>query len=373
MDSIYSKKILTFIQYLKEAIVGILRREVGCRVENGRFSLMGGRGSYLIKIAIFEHPKRVGYFDSEYCEIGIHKKFISAREGEPQKRLYNLLRHELAHYLAFILYGHCEAHGWAFKSVCARYGWGEEVSSAVEVLQEPSVIQSIEVEDRVLEKVQKLLALASSANPHEAELAALKSHELLLKHNMTMAQSLSKEDEEEYAVKRLYKLSKKNAKVNAISQILKFFFVTSIYCAYDELVCLEIFGTRSNVAIAEYVGIFLEREFDRLWDQARSANPNLKGLASKNSFFRGLAQGYCEKMESHRRSFSSSESQALALVEDNLEKKISWAFPHLRRNSSRYARHCEESSRLGLAAGQKLNISTAVKNESSGSATLLLG
>ncbi len=42
--------------------------------------------------------------------------------------------------------------------------------------------------ESIIEKIQKCLALAGSSNPHEAAAAAAKAEELLLKHNIEMAQ-----------------------------------------------------------------------------------------------------------------------------------------------------------------------------------------
>ena len=41
--------------------------------------------------------------------------------------------------------------------------------------------------NRIVDRVKKLLALSTSANPHEAALAAAKAQELLFRHNLSMA------------------------------------------------------------------------------------------------------------------------------------------------------------------------------------------
>jgi hypothetical protein len=50
-------------------------------------------------------------------------------------------------------------------------------------------------ENSVLRKVQKLMALATSSNKHEAEQAMIKSHQLLLKHNIDVSNIVDDEEE----------------------------------------------------------------------------------------------------------------------------------------------------------------------------------
>ena len=46
--------------------------------------------------------------------------------------------------------------------------------------------------EKIQEKIQKLIALATSSNPHEAKLARDKAEELLTKHNLSMRDILNK-------------------------------------------------------------------------------------------------------------------------------------------------------------------------------------
>ena len=52
------------------------------------------------------------------------------------------------------------------------------------------------VDQNLLEKISKLLALASSPNEHEAALAAEKAAELLAKHNLSVADLGQDKDED---------------------------------------------------------------------------------------------------------------------------------------------------------------------------------
>ncbi len=96
-----------------------------------------------------------------------------------RQQLHDVIRHELAHYLTFINHGaQAPSHGAEFRALCAQMGWGEEVYKATTCLDGGRNAPDIE-ESGVFRKVQKLMALATSSNKNEAELAMIKSQQLL--------------------------------------------------------------------------------------------------------------------------------------------------------------------------------------------------
>ena len=60
---------------------------------------------------------------------------------------------------------------------------GEEVYKATSCLEGEQNLSEVE-ESNVLRKVKKLMALAASNNENEAELAMIKSQQLLIKHHI---------------------------------------------------------------------------------------------------------------------------------------------------------------------------------------------
>ena len=104
-------------------------------------------------------------------------------------------------------------------------GWGEEVYKATSAWRGTRNASEME-ESGVLRKVQKLMALATSSNKHEAEQAMIKSQQLLLKHNIE-SKYIGGEDEEKIFLKRIMKQKKENAKMRSIANILETFFVNT--------------------------------------------------------------------------------------------------------------------------------------------------
>ncbi len=361
---VYSKKIVQFVQQIKDVIKNVLIQEVGLKVTSCRFYNRKQTASYPLKIVIYNNKTMLGYFDPNFYELGFHECLMHATS----KQLHHVIRHEIAHYMTFINYGErAEAHGTEFRAFCNQMGWGEEVYKATMCLEGGTEVSSIE-ESSVFRKVQKLMALANSNNKNEAEQAMIKSRQLLLKHNIE-SKYMGGEDEEKMFLKRILKQKREDAKMRCIARILETFFVSTVYSRAGEFTYLEILGTAVNVEIAEHVANVLHSELENLWDQAQQ-HTNLKGTIAKNSFFLGLAKGYCNKIQALKRECPSDVTQALMVIEKKLTDARAMAYQHL-SSSKRSGSYCGTSSALGEKMGKQLNINPALKRSSRSSVGLL--
>jgi hypothetical protein len=362
---VYSKKILRFINEIKQAVREILSREVGLKVVADRFYDRFGFHSYPINVVMYNNNDLLGYFAADFYELGFHECLMcSSRE-----QLYNVVRHELAHYIIFITYGQVSTpHSVDFRAFCQRMGWGEAVQRASFVLEKAQT-DSQACESDVLRKVKKLLALASSSNVHEAEQAMIKSQQLLLKHHME-ASLIEEESEERVVLKRILQQKKMNAKVQAIGRILMTFFVSVVHSRAGEYTYLEILGDLVNVTIAEYVAEVLNQEMDLLWEKAQQSF-QVRGIIARNSFFTGLAKGYCDKVQALKRVATGSETTALIVIEQKLVEAKAMVYRRL--SSSKSAAHyCQEASLLGEQMGKELHINPAINTTSTKSDPLRL-
>jgi uncharacterized protein DUF2786/SprT-like family protein len=348
---VYSSKIIQFITEIKQVAKLILTKEVGLRVERERFYDRSGT-SYPLLFIIYNHAKKLGYFDPNFYELGFHECLMHASKLQ----LHNIIRHELAHYMTFIKHGaSLQPHGAEFRAFCDRMNWGEEVFRATICLEGADEDQ-ISSTSEILRKIQKVMALQSSSNPHEAELAMLKSQELLLKHNIDVNAIAT--DEEKMVLKRIFAQKKIDAKVTAISKILETFFVSCVFKRGASLTTLEILGTSENVEIAEYVAGVLDTEMDRLWNKAQRT-ASLQGQIAKNSFFHGLAKGYCNKIEKLKKGYGSATHSALMVIEKKLITAKEMVYPRLRTTKSRRM-HSADAASLGQQMGKNLNINPAI-------------
>lgn len=352
---VYSMKILRFLREIKKMVADVLSEELHFRVGKDRFYAQENRFSYPIRIVIYNHRAMLGYFDPNFYELGFHECLMQSSLSQ----LKNVIRHEIAHYIVFIENGERDSpHGHTFKEFCKKAGWGEEVYRATSCLDGGEDLSCF-LEKSILRKVQKLMALAESSSPNESEQAMIKSRQLLLKHNIELQEVQA---EEKIVLKRVLKQKREDAKMRSIAKILSTFFIHVIFRKGKDFTCLEILGDLVNVEIGEYVAIYLEKELDSLWEKAQR-NTSLKGLIAKNSFFLGVAKGYCNKIEALKKEYPADTEKALVLMEKKLFDAKNMVYPRLFSSKSHF-RYCEASANLGERAGKSLQIHPAVEKSS---------
>lgn len=361
---LYSKKIILFISEIKSAVRTILSNEIFLKVTDNRFLSPSQQASYPIRIVIYNHKSSLGYFDPNFYELGFHECLLHAKK----ETLHNIIRHELAHYITFINYGTTiPPHGTEFHDFCLLRGWGEEVykaSTCLEKEENPSEIN----ESHILRKIKKLMALTTSHNENESQQAMVKAQQLLLKHNMD-SEFIADDSEEKIFLKRIMKQKKETAKMRAIAKILETFFVNVVYNRAAGFIYLEILGNAINIEIAEYVAEVLHSELERLWDQARS-HGFLKGSVAKNSFFLGIAKGYCNKIQALKREYNYDAANGLMVIEKKLMEAKEMVYERLSSCKSRGS-HCPTSSSLGEKMGKTLQINPAIHRSSHPSEALI--
>lgn len=338
MEILYSTTILAFLSRIKKMALKILSEEMGIKTGRSRFVYKGY--SYPLHIIVFDHPSKLGTFHPDLFEIGVNKMYLMEEEDAIQE----VLRHELAHLATFLKYGKdVPSHGKEFRTICKEYGWPEKVSKASVTIE-----QGVK-RHRIAEKVRKLLSLSESPHPKEAEEAALKAQYLLDKYNV----SYTPPSEEETVLLRILERKRGSAKLQAIASILKSYYVYPVFNRGKEGVYLEVIGERLSVEVADYVSHFLDRQFESLWKEAKKETPSLKGTISKNSFFRGLAEGYLSK---------AIRSKSLIRTEKSLIEKAQKIYPHLSSTTTAF-RHSEKGARLGKEKGRKMTIAEGLKEK----------
>jgi hypothetical protein len=286
-----------------------------------------------------------------------------------------VLKHEMAHQLcsAFVL-GAGSAHGAPFQQACERLGVLPEFRRPGVVV--PEMVHQAEARSELSEsgrkclaKIEKLLALGRSANEHEAALAMEKANELLEKYHL---HDLGADSEHRYASVVIDRKKKKilsyQRHICAILQ--EFFFVrivlSQLYnaCRGDSFKTIEMFGTRENVAVAEYCYYFLENRLALLW----SVNKNrFKGVVQteKTSYFLGLLRGFQHKLRDQKKERKAQpiQSQACALIlaeEQRLVWFVGMRFPRLRRVSAKGARVYGTTYREGVETGRQITLDEGV-------------
>lgn len=217
----------------------------------------------------------------------------------PWERIVEVLQHEMAHqYVAEVLKVADETdHGPAFREVLARMG--HDVSRG----EAPA-------EDPALAKVRKLLALAGSPNPHEAEAAAKAAHRLMLRRNIDLAAARAVSG---YAVRRIGAAkTRHDAWEKLLLGILSSHFFVRVVWVQDvdtatverrrgrlglrRTTVAECAGTPANLEIAAWVHEVLQSTAERAWTDHRRAR-GLRGDRERRRYLAGLMVGFRHKLE----------------------------------------------------------------------------
>lgn len=261
-----------------------------------------------------------------------------------------VLKHEMAHQLCSEFFTAAKnGHGEDFQNACELLGVLKEFRRAGTLLPEvveevASGLQVTEQGRKCIAKVEKLLALAGSANEHEATLAMQKANELIAKYNIS---SLHAGNEQSYASHIIDGKKKRIASYQRhLCRILQdFFFVRVVMSSlYDPLrnetyKTIELLGTRENVIIAEYCYSFLDGKLHSLWSKNRKRFAGVT-KTEKNSYFLGLLRGVSDNLLAQQQGklgtpkVSNTAGELTVSPEKGLNAFVEMRFPRLRKRSS---------------------------------------
>ncbi|HTJ83227.1 MAG TPA: DUF2786 domain-containing protein [Polyangiaceae bacterium] len=287
---------------LEAALVREIRREYH-RLNDSYFK---GR-LVLPTLLLSDAETRLGRFDSASRTLEIARK-LALRE--PWGILTEVLKHEMAHQFVFeVLKIEGEsAHGPAFRELCAKMGIDAKASG----MPAEAAPRTVE-EERVLERIAKLLALAESPSQHEAEAAMNAAQRLMLKYNLEAATVRRTDHTASYAWRTL---GKPSGRVQEAERMLAailgaHFFVeviwVPVYRPYEGKrgSVLEISGTPANLEMATYVHSFLSHAADRLWLEHKRAH-SVRSDRDRRTFLSGVMSGFLAKLEVEKKAQAKS-------------------------------------------------------------------
>jgi len=230
------------------------------------------------------------------------------------------------------------------------------------------------MDERILDKVRKLLALteARGATPEEAALAASKAQALLFAHNLTLAQveATGRNGSKESYEKTDFVLNATRFSLSwhrsLLTSIANANFGKAVYGAGAKA---YIIGRKSDVEVIVYLYQYLSREIERLGDHIRHQEGVIEHKRRwKVSFCYGAVTTVRVRLKETQASQAAATpaSQALVVMSAaDLARAVSGFFPRLSTirggrisNTDGYAH--------GQAAGRSLNIRPGVGQDRSG-------
>ncbi len=263
-------------------------------------------------------------------------------------------------------------HGELFQIACRKIGVPSQFTHAKIGFQNAPLNWQEDPtgssEERLLDKVKKLLALAQSTNEHEAALAMKKVQQIYAQYNLDRTPS---PDRSEYVHLIIAEGKKrKNAwEQRVMSILIEHFFVEIIILQQfnpqsgEKNQAFEIIGSRENVLMAEYVYYFLVKQLELLCDKAQ-----IRNRTQKSSFRLGILEGFAKKLTENSTSTSATEinpiKKALVIFKSDpeLPRYLKEIYPRLsfRKNSSRMVDL--ESFQAGQKQGQKLTLNKPIES-----------
>ncbi|MEZ4528151.1 MAG: DUF2786 domain-containing protein [Desulfobacterales bacterium] len=309
--------------------------------------------------------KALGSWTAHKREICLNRNFVLHC---PWDSVREVLRHETAHQLSQILAGGLDSapHGPVFQKACQLLRADSRASGFYERLREHS--DPAAQEDKILLRVQKLMALAQSSNRHEAEAAMQKAHELTARHNIDLiSRNMPRDFVSVFPCPPALRHFREDYMLAMLVE--DFYFVQGIWVPAYVLEkgkmgrALEISGTAQNVKLAAYVWDFVRHFTQRQWqDYSRGKNLN---RYRKSDFAVGILRGFRSRLESGKSpKTNAADSRALVKMEDPLlHRYMKYRYPHTSRVRAKPLRHDPDVMDDGVRIGEKLVISKGITGQ----------
>jgi hypothetical protein len=339
-------------------------------------------------INISSGKKGFGWWSAETKTLSISSHLIKT---EVWDLVLEVLKHEMAHQYVSEFYDNADNHGTYFKIACKKLG----VHSAFITASGKDYYKRLHDfkgelpadAQKMLRKVEKLMALGQSSNEAEAQAASRKANYLLNKYNLQRINTGDDNPDIKYLT-ICHKKKRIESIQRALLSILKNYYyvncmTSNIYHVQDDIVykSIVLVGRKEALTVAEYVYHFLLDTGRTLWQNFKKQHNAKRG--EKLSFDMGFIAGIDHN---HKMMFENSEIKintdtslpvktVKALMVQNQREnqiEISRLFPRLR--TIRYGRHQASSGAFkeGFKNGKNTHINKGMTSRGSGVSGLLV-
>lgn len=225
------------------------------------------------------------------------------------------------------------------------------------------------MDEKILDRIRKLLALATSSNEHEAALAAARAQDLLFQHNLTAAQvvgaAAAKEARENSYQQHRWESGRETWRTSLVNALASNNFCQAVYIGKGQV---SVIGKPENAEFVRFMFNYLTVEIDRLSGLARRKRdlavmfgddePIQRPLVWLNNFRVGAVQIIGERLreQANRNRRQSSEAEALVVVSGKeLAKRVKQFFPRL-QNVKRKFQVDTDGFEAGQQAGRSIGL-----------------
>lgn len=316
----------------------------------------------------------LGSWSAERRELRIAYQHI---ERDPWHVVMGTLRHEMAHQYADEVLGARDevAHGAAFQRAC-RVLRADPRARVTQEAPSADVAEANDAAARVMRRVAKLMALGGSPNEHEAASAVQKARALMLEHNLDV---VALDRARGFEMRALGGISRRRAawEWKLVGLLPEYFFVEVITCpTFDAATDTEgsthhVYGTPSNLAMAEYVHAYVSSILPGLWERHREAH-GIRGNRDRLQFFEGVVVGFRQKLAAEEAARVTQERALVWRGDPRLEAFYRWHHPRIRKVYSA-GRARGDAFGAGVEAGGQVTLRRPLTAERGGFGGLLGG
>jgi hypothetical protein len=324
-------------------------------------------------------------------ELSIHARLAVELQGHADWA--DTIAHEVAHQWADEVAhaSHEPPHGSTWRRGARLFGAHPQATACCQL--EALCAPPSDADAQIIRRVQKLLALSDSANPHEAELATLNARKLIAKHNLAPSvphlSSPQPVPPQRWAYQTLgVPIAKRPLWLFMLARILQdHFHVQGIWLRYPDLSwdapsppagastrwLLEITGTPASVAIAAHVFAFLQEEAQRrlrdyLSSRASADRPRTARLDFLEGFFLGFRQKL-DAQKAHLQAQWAEEASTRALIPLADAALLAFhrsRYPRIHRSTASRPLSDVDAHAEGKSQGQQTRLHHAVEDNARG-------
>jgi predicted SprT family Zn-dependent metalloprotease len=338
-------------------------------------------------VSIVSGKNRLGYWTSNNKTISVSRYLI---EKNPWEIVLEIFKHEMAHQYVSEYFDNSDRHGQGFKTACKTLGVHPVFVASGCNQEQIEVFRGTlpEKAQKMLRRVEKLLALGQSSNESEAQAASKKANYLLNKYNLDR---IARDETDSPDIKYLYLRSNKKRMESIEKQILSFleqyYFVNCIIATiYDvktdeEYKAGVLIGNKEALVVAEYVYRFLLNTSKELWRDFRKKHSGQRTgkVAFDLGFMKGIISNHEMMFKEHDDAkINGDTSLPVALVkalrvkcqaENNFERNR--LFPQTRRGGRTTFRMDKNAYFQGMEQGKRTHINRPVEHKKTGITALL--
>jgi Protein of unknown function (DUF2786)/SprT-like family len=324
--------------------------------------------------SIREMVSRWGYWSDARHEICLSRRLVDNYSWDCVREV---LLHEAAHQLAERVFGATASrpHGPEFQQACRVLGANSRASGNYPPLRDRVFKESTSQTETVVRRIQKLLALAASRNPHEANAAMAKAHALIVRYNIDW---LEQQNQRRFVSVFLGAPALRHPREDYLlaNFLQEFYFVYGLWIPAYVLNrgkmgrVLEISGTTENASLAGYAFDVIKRYMACQWKQYNRTNRFKHHRRS--DFAAGIIEGFAAKLRRQMDLTLKGTRCALVKTTDpQLARYIGEKYPRVRTFHKKIADSADRVFHDGIQAGRNLILSKAVTHKESGKVPLI--